>query len=99
MGERFVYRNGALVNRVTGEPMLTDAERAGPVATPMVMSDIPTYASPIDGTMITSRSQRREDLARNNCVEAGDMPSPTGGKIRNKAFAAKRGLQVSEEFR
>jgi hypothetical protein len=95
---RYVRRDGRLVERSTGEPLLTDEQRAAPITCPMIMSDIPEYASPIDGRMITSRSERREDLLRNNCVEAGDMKSPTGGKIRNKAFAAKRGLKVSEEF-
>nr|DAO70308.1 MAG TPA: hypothetical protein [Caudoviricetes sp.] len=71
---------------------------AGQVCMPSVISDIPEYRSPIDGKAITSRSQRREDLKRNNCVDARDFPSPTNGKIRNKAFAAKRGLKVSEEF-
>lgn len=79
--------------------MLTDEQRRAPLALPTVMSDIPEYASPIDGRMITSRSARRDDMARNNCVDARDFPSPTGGKIRNKDFAAKRGLQVSEEYR
>jgi hypothetical protein len=95
---RYVRRDGVMVNRATGEPMLTVEQWLAPVQCPMVLSDIPEYASPIDGRMITSRSERREDLLRNNCVEAGDMKSPTGGKIRNKAFAAKRGLKVSEEF-
>lgn len=95
---RYVRRDGVMVDRATGVPMLTEAQRMAPVQCPMVLSDIPEYASPIDGRMITSRSERREDLLRNNCVEAGDIKSPTGGKIRNKAFAAKRGLKVSEEF-
>lgn len=95
---RYVRRNGVLVERTTGEAMLTDEQRAAPICMPMIMRDIPEYASPIDGRMITSRSERREDLLRNNCVEAGDMKSPTGGKIRNKAFAKKRGLKVSEDF-
>lgn len=97
MGERYVWRDGRFVSRRTGEPMRVPA---GPVASPMIMSDIPAYASPIDGRMITTRAERIEDLKRNNCVEAGDAgSSPTGGKIRNKAFAAKRGLTVSEEYR
>lgn len=97
MGQRFVWRGGRFVDRKTGEPMHVP-ERDG-LAAPMICPDIPTYASPIDGRMITTRSERREDLKRNNCVESGDAVSPTGGKIKNKAFAAKRGLTVSEEFR
>ena len=96
---RFVKRNGQWVNVSTGAPMLTAAERSRPIAVPYIISDIPEYRSPIDGRPITTRSERRDDLARNNCVEYEPSMSPTKGKIRNKAFAAKRGLQVSEEFR
>lgn len=96
---RFVRRGGQWVHFRTGEPMTTPEQRNAPVSVPYVISDIPDYTSPIDGRMITSRSERRDDLARNNCVDARDFPSPTGGKIRNKAFAKKRGLTVSEEYR
>lgn len=95
----FVSRNGQMVNKSTGEPMLSAEERAKPVPVPMIISDIPEYRSPVDGRVITSRSERRDDLKRNGCVEYEPSMSPTKGKIRNKAFAAKRGLQVSEEFR
>lgn len=94
----YVRRNGQLVDRDTGKPMLSEAERNAPLATPRVLSDIPDYRSPIDGRVIGSRSERREDLLRNNCVEYEPSLSPTKGKIRNAAFAAKRGLKVSEEF-
>lgn len=79
-----------------GTPM--DLPFAGQVVMPAVISDIPEYASPIDGKMITSRSHRREDLKRNNCVDARDFPSPTGGKFRNKRFCEKHGLPLSKEF-
>ncbi|MCZ7488533.1 hypothetical protein [Rhizobium rhizogenes] len=95
----YVSRNGQMVDKATGEPMLTLEQRAKPVPVPMIISDIPEYRSPIDGRVITSRSERRDDLKRNGCVEYEPSMSPTKGKIRNKAFAAKRGLQVSEEFR
>jgi hypothetical protein len=96
---KFVKRNGQWVHISTGEPMLSATERARPIQMPTIISDIPEYASPIDGRMITSRSERRDDLKRNNCVEYEPSLSPTKGKIRNAEFAAKRGLQVSEEFR
>jgi len=96
---KYVKRDGRWVNKSTGEEMLTPEEEAAPITMPMIISDIPEYTSPIDGKLITSRSQRRDDLARNNCVDARDFPSATGGKYRNKAFCEKRGLQVSEEYR
>lgn len=97
MGLLYVWRGGAFVEKHTGKPMLLP-ERNG-IAAPSVVSDIPDYRSPIDGNWITSRSQRREDLKRNNCVEYEPSLSPTKGKFRNKAFCEKRGLQVSEEYR
>jgi hypothetical protein len=97
MSKRYVWRNGEFVDRSTGERM--EKPFAGQIVMPTVISDIPAYASPIDGRMITSRSERREDLKRNNCVDARDFPSPTGGKFKNKRFCEKRGLQVSEELR
>lgn len=96
---KYVKRDGRWVSQSTGEPMLSDDERRQPIACPTIISDIPDYQSPVDGRWITSRSQRRDDLKRNGCVEYEPSMSPTKGKIRNKEFAKKRGLQVSEEFR
>lgn len=93
----FVWRDGRFVDKKTGEAM--HKPYAGQICMPTVISDIPEYRSPVDGRPITSRSERRDDLKRNNCVDARDFPSPTEGKIRNKRFAAKHGLTVSEEYR
>lgn len=93
---RYIWKDGGFHDRQTGERMSVPT---GPICKPAVISDIPAYASPIDGRVITSRSERREDLKRNNCVDARDFPSPTKGKFRNPDFCKKRGLQVSEEFR
>lgn len=65
---RYVWRDNGFYDRATGEPMELP-ERSG-ICMPQVMSDIPEYRSPIDGRMIGSRSERREDLKRNGCVEA-----------------------------
>lgn len=93
---RYVWRDGGFYDRATGEKM---AVREGPLCCPTVISDIPAYRSPIDGRVIGSRSERRDDLKRNNCVEFEPSMSPTKGKFRNPEFCRKRGLQVSEEFR
>lgn len=97
MGKRYVFRDGIFVDRQTGIPM--EKPFANEICAPHVISDIPDYASPIDGRMITSRSERRDDLKRNNCVEFEPSLSPTKGKYRNADFCRKRGLSVSEEFR
>lgn len=94
----YVFRDGRYVNKQTGEPMLSDEDRSRPITMPTIISDIPEYKSPIDGRMITSRSERRDDLKRNNCVEYEPSMSPTKGKFRSKSFAAKHGVKVSEEF-
>jgi len=93
---RYVFRDGNFVDPATGVPMELP-ERDG-ICVPFVVSDIPDYRSPIDGRMISGRSQRREDLKRNNCVPYEPSLSPTKGKLRNKEFCEKRGLSVSEEF-
>jgi len=85
----YVWRDGKFVEKRTGEPL---AVAGGPIRMPFVMRDIPEYASPIDGKPITSRSHRREDLARNGCVEVEPRKKPRG--FKNERFATKRGLPV-----
>ena len=85
------------MDRQTGAPM--EKPSAGQIVMPTVISDIPEYASPIDGKVISTRSERREDLKRNNCVEWEPSLSPTKGKFKNPHFCGKRGLKVAEEFR
>ena len=81
---------GVMVDKVTREPMVSGPWQ--PV-TPRVLSDLPAYRSPVDGSMIEGRRARRYDLEKNNCVDANDLPSPTGGRLKNEAFAKKHGLQ------
>lgn len=94
--ERFWYRGGRMVDR-DGFPMLNQAERASEeIKCPMVMRDIPEYQSPIDDRWITSRSHRREDLKRNDCVEMDPPKKPRG--FKNERFARKRGLYLNPEI-
>lgn len=86
----YVFRDGQFVDKRTGEPMLAPGNDT--VACPQYMPDIPHYASPVGGEMITSRSQRREDLKRNNCIEAGDLPRLNDGYMRSEKFARKHNL-------
>jgi hypothetical protein len=60
-----------------------------------VRSDIAEYRSPIDGRLITSRAQRREDLLRNDCVEADPPPHRRG--YRNPRFALRRRLPLIDD--
>ena len=50
-----------------------------------IMPDIQPYKSMIDGRMITSRSEHREHLKANNCIEVGnEKPKPRKSE-RSKA--------------
>lgn len=69
-------------------------ERDG-IAMPMIVSDIPEYRSPIDGRPITSRSHRREDLARNNCVPYEPSLKPKHPKFEAFEERRKRALKES----
>lgn len=90
----YVYdrEKGCMVDKSTGLPMLNQEERARPLQTPMTYGDLPGYRSPIDGSWIEGRRARQYDLQKNNCIEAGDFKSPTGGKLKNAKFAEKHGL-------
>lgn len=81
---------GCMVDKDTGQPMLSPEERERGLQTPMTYGDLPGYRSPIDGKWIEGRRARQYDLQSNNCVEVGD--SQTGGKLKNARFAEKHGL-------
>lgn len=93
---RYVWRDGCFRDPHTNEPMPIP-EREG-VCSPIVQSDIPDYRSPIDGKLIGSRSARRDDLKRNDCVEVDPRPKERRG-YRNPRFAIKRGLPLQESVR
>jgi hypothetical protein len=93
----YVWRGNGFIEKFTGRKMIIPSREK--LCAPSVIPDIPDYRSPVDGRLIGSRSERRDDLKRNNCVEFEPSMSPTKGKFKNPKFAAKRGLQVSEEYR
>ena len=94
--ETYVLRDGRLVEKRTGIAFVTDPD--APLSLPTIIRDIPDYRSPIDGRVISSRSERREDLKRNNCVEWDPAMSPTRGKaeFKNARFAKKHRLPIGE---
>ena len=85
----YVYdkERGCMVDKATGEPMLTEEERARPVPTPRVFGDYAGYASPIDGTWIEGRRARKYDMEKHGCVDANDFSQPK--KLKNRRFAEK----------
>lgn len=92
----YVLRDGVMVDKATGAPMLDTGLR--PLAVPMVLSFKP-YACPITGKEISTLGQHYDNLKKHNCVEANEVGSPTSGEIRNPRFAAKHGLQVSDRYK
>jgi hypothetical protein len=86
----FVYRDGRMVDKRTGEPMNAEPV-VGAFPCPQAIHDMEPYASPIDGRYIGGRRSRAEDLKRNDCVDARDLPG-MGGVLKNKRFAEKKGL-------
>lgn len=92
--ETFVMRDGELVGKKDGKPFTTPKRRE--IEAPMITRDIPDYRSPIDGRWITSRTHRREDLIRNNCIEVDPPKKPRG--FKNERFAKKRGLALNPEL-
>ena len=98
---RFVSKNGQFVDRDTGEPMAIPDR--GYLATPLVISDIEPYQSPVDGAYVSGRAAKRDDMAKHNCVPYEDVaPSKNRsekGKFRNKKFAEKRNLPLAEDAR
>lgn len=94
----FVYRNGQYVNKATGEPM-NDSSKPFKASAPMIMKGMPTYQSPIDGKVINSRQERKDDLKANNCVEYEPSMSPVKDGFKNKRFAKKHGLTLGEAYR
>jgi hypothetical protein len=95
----YVMRDGVMVSKTTGTPMLSAADRARGVQAPQVMDQFTPYACPITGKEISDRSGHRENLKVHNCVEAKELGSATNGEIRNPKFAKKRGLEVSDKYK
>lgn len=94
---KFIYDpdSGQMVCKDTGEPMLSEEERAQPLQSPRTFGDLPGYQSPIDGSWIEGRRARRYDMESNGCVDANDLASPRG--MKNERFVKKHGLQHLQE--
>ena len=97
----YVCRNGVMVDRDTGEPMLTEEEAARPLQAPRVFGDYDGYQSPVSGEWVEGRRAREEDLKKTGCVAHQDLQpyGYTHKKFKNRKFAEKRGLThlLSEE--
>lgn len=66
------------------------------LAAPMILRDLPAHKSPVDGTVIEGRVQRREYLKRNGLREVDPTewkPTQEPGEARRKREALKREQQ------
>jgi hypothetical protein len=63
------YENGVLTYL---DPVYSAPNRSDTVKAPMVMRDIGEYTSPLDGSVITSRSAHRDHIRRHDVVEVGN---------------------------
>lgn len=82
------------VDPVTRELMPIKDDNA--ICTPMIISDIEPYQSPIDGAYVGGRASRREDLKKHDCVPYEPTKSKPKG-FSNPKFAKKHRLKLSEE--
>ena len=83
---KFVFRDGHWRDHASGELMVIP-KRDG-LCVPMLIPDVSEYASPIDGTPISSRSVEREELKRHDCV----ILPPKKREYKNPSFMAKHGI-------
>jgi hypothetical protein len=64
-----------------------------PVCMPYIAPRFAEYMSPASDRMITDRAERREDLKRHNCIDAGDMPKLNNGMARKKKYGRAPGMR------
>lgn len=81
---------GRLVDKKTGEPMVSDEQLKTVPPLPQFFSDIEGYASPVTGEWIEGRRARRYDLEKHNCVDANEISKPK--KLKNERFVKKHNL-------
>lgn len=73
---RAIYREGKLLAEYEGDeltylaPDYEPAKRSE-LPAPYFMKDIGEYRSPIDNTMVTTRSQHREHMRKHDVIEVG----------------------------
>lgn len=87
---RYVWRDGAFRHPRTNEPMPVP-DRAG-ICMPAVRSDIEDYTSPIDGSLIRSRTGQRYDLAKNDCV----LAPPTRKPFIREEYVERKARQAKQ---
>lgn len=95
-----VYREGKLFAEYdNGVLIFLDASYVAPkrseCAAPMLIRDIGEYRSPLDGQMITSRSQHRDHMRTHDVVEVGNESI---GSMKAASDRASSGPAVDREL-
>jgi hypothetical protein len=86
---KYVYRDGRMVDKDTGEPMVDPDEWTPTV--PRLTLDIAGYHSPITNEWIGDRRSERYHMQEHDVIPAADLGKPK--KLKNKRFIEKHGLQ------
>lgn len=95
MRSRYIYnQQGELIYAMERGEVVLD-KRWECDSGPMVMPDIQPYQSMIDGTLITSRSQHREHLKANGCIEVGNEAKHLKPRADLRNTGAKEALVAS----
>ena len=81
---RWIYPNDG------SEPFEVTTDYVPTPRGPIVIGDLPSYQSPIDGRWIDGRVARREDLARSNCRPWEGMGQERKEAARQQVYAEQR---------
>jgi hypothetical protein len=98
---RAIWKDGKLLAEYEGDVLVflaadyKDPKRSDTIASPMIMRDMGEYVSPIDNSVITSRSAHRDHLKRYDVIEVGNehLPPPVEVKTREIGEAIKRHVE------
>lgn len=78
---RSIFAGGRKVAEFLGDELVwhdpeyyTASKRSTEIAAPMIIKDIGEYKSPLDGSMITSRSSHRAHMRQHDVIEVGNEP-------------------------
>jgi len=88
-----VAADGSFIDKATGEKLVLKSKR---IATPMIISDIEPYKSPVTGEVIGGRAARRDDLKKHDCVDARELGESFGKRkgVRSEKWAKRLGLPL-----
>ncbi len=90
---KFIYdtKLGCMVDKDTGQPISHSPEKQAAfnkmleTQTPgQITLDIPDYASPVTGEIISGRVARREDLKKHDCFEMDPPTKPLRERMKKR---------------